>query len=119
MGWDLVAYVDVNQTELDSLMLEHNLDKTNWDHYKAISDIYKAKHGNKLFMNYYWNAKVGMHEMHSRYGINFIRDDERLSNVRYHKLLEQKYDKPYPYCLEIIYFYVTTCGKIQNEFEQV
>ena len=108
MGWHLFAYVDVNQTELDSLLLEHNLDKRNWDHYKSIADIYKAKHGTKLFLNYYWNAKVGMHEMCSRYGINFIRDDERFSNVRYHKLLEQKYGKPYPYCLEIIYFYVTT-----------
>jgi hypothetical protein len=108
MGWHLFAYVDVNQKELDSLLLEHNLNKTNWDHYKTIADLYKAKHGIKLFLNYFWNSKVGMHEMRSSYGINFIRDDERLTNKRYHKLLEEKYAKPYPSCLEIISFYVTT-----------
>jgi hypothetical protein len=110
MGFDIHAYVDVDQAELDQIIQEHNLDKNKWENYNVIAKHYVDKHPelNSLFLDYWYNEDVCMHEIHSSQGTNFIRDDKRFENKRYQNALALRYGKPFPSCLEYINFGLRT-----------
>ena len=57
---------------------------------------------------YNWNKDCRMHEIYETYSANFIRDDERFVNSRFHKDIEKKVNRPFPYCLKSICFYLCT-----------
>lgn len=105
MGYDLIAIFDVNQEELEKFVVENNIDRTDWKQAGLIPDYYRSKHLMEtpdLYIYYYWNPDCKVHEIHSSYRTNFIRDDKRFENKTYQRMLEQKYMKPFPYCLNNI-----------------
>lgn len=100
MGYDIVAYFDVDQNDLDIFIKTYNPSE------KYIIKYYKDKYidiqDSHFDIYYTYNKKVSMHEFITMTGTTFIRDDERFNNKRYHKMLEKKHDKPFPSCLEDI-----------------
>lgn len=108
MGCELMAFFDVNQTQIDKFINTNEIDI--WDKRHLIVNYYKEQHPELKDMSiiYSWNEKCKMHEMYSYYGVNFIRDDGRLSNRRYHKILEEKHGRPFPFCLQNIIWYTNT-----------
>jgi len=44
---------------------------------------------------------------YTSYGTNFIRDDKRFTDKKYHQILEKKVGKPFPNCLQFLNFYIT------------
>lgn len=110
MGYDLVAYVDIDESELDQIILEHKLDKNNWEHYTRIAVLYKEKHPElkSLHVYYWYDEDVCMHEIRSSQGTNFIRDDKRFENRRFQNALALRIGKPFPSCLECINFGLRT-----------
>lgn len=113
MGYDLVAYFDLNQDEIEQFVMENNIDKKNCDQSDMIVDYYKTKHLSNTnftldYMIYAWNEDCQMHEIMQYYGTNFIRDDERFDNRRYHKMLEDKYGISFPQCLQGINYTLRT-----------
>lgn len=67
---------------------------------------------------YAWNEQCNMHEIFDMIGTNFIRDDDRFENRRFHALLEAKIGRPFPLCLRNINTYLQTSAdalKIADE----
>lgn len=105
MGCDLIAIFDVDQEEIEKFIVENNIDRNDWDKRKLVSEYYKSKYLTEtpeLYIYYFWNRNCKIHEIHSSYGTNFIRDDNRFNNKTYQRMLEKKYMKPYPKCLRNI-----------------
>jgi len=96
MGYDIMAYMDVDQNIMNKIVSEGKFDVTNWEEEKdkEIKKKYK-EHFPELDekfddFSYFYNPECKMHEFITSHGTNFIRDDERFSNRRYIKLLEDK-----------------------------
>jgi hypothetical protein len=105
MGYDLVAYFDVDQQEIENFIEEHEIDRNDYKSSEKIAGFFKEKYlkDTNLEPMYGWNKKCGMHELLEYYGgTNFIRDDDRMSNRRYQKMLEEKVGSPFPDVLENI-----------------
>ena len=103
MGYDLLAYIDADQDEVDKIILENKLDRNDWDARCIIVEKYKQVHPEiDMDMMYSFNDRCSMHELYCSHGTNFIRDDERFTNRRYHSWLEQKLGKPFPKILQAI-----------------
>ena len=97
MGYDLVAYVDVDHEQLAGMSEE------------AIKASITQKYPGDLGISYIYNEQCGMHEIYMYYGgTNFIRDDERFDNRRYQKMMETKVGQAFPPCLSYINDYVRT-----------
>lgn len=121
MGWDILAYFDIDHNEIQEMINDHNIqDKSNWDETDVIEKCYKEKHLSSeedrktLHPLYHWNEGCKIHEMYDMYGTSFIRDDERFSNRRYQKELEKKVGKPFPKCLESLNWTLRTADDAQN-----
>jgi hypothetical protein len=104
MGWDIQAYYDVNQEEIEEFINKNNIDREDWDQNDKISSYFKEtyfkdKGCHCLGAIYSWNEKCGIHEVFDYYRVSFIRDDERFTNRRYQQLLEKEIGEPFPYCL--------------------
>lgn len=107
MGYDIIAYFDIDQDEIENFIQTYKIDRENWENIQLVVDYFTKTHlGNLGFtyacIHYDWNKKCNMHEIYTMFGTNFIRDDERLSNERFHKHLEKKIGKPFPHCLSFI-----------------
>ena len=106
MGWNLHAYYDIKQDEIDALIKAHNFNKHDCSHEDKIAELYKESYLNtcpyNLYPIYYWNNQCHMHEMYEIYDTNFIRDDERFTNIRYHKEFEKQTGEPFPESLKRI-----------------
>ena len=114
MGYDIVAYYNVDQEEIERFITENNINRDNWDECdETVPSYYKEKYladeKRKLRPNYIWNPECGIHELYESYGTNFIRDDERFDNRRFQKILEEKFSRTFPSCLKNINYYLRTC----------
>ena len=102
MGWDIIAYFDIDQKIIDDFILSNNINKNDSKQTKAIEIYFKEnylKKGQLLWPKYLWNEESKMHEMYDRYCITFIRSDDRFEN---HEDLEKKIGRPFPNCLKRI-----------------
>jgi hypothetical protein len=62
-----------------------------------------------LEMHYRFNKKCGIHEVFCCYDTDFLENDERLTNRRYHAVLDARIGKgPFPTFLADINHYVRT-----------
>ena len=104
MGWDIVAYFDVDQQELNSFIAQNNINVETLDGCKQIAKYFSDTHldGERLEPLYMWNDDCGMHEMFEYYRTTFIRDDERFENRRFHQELEKQVGRKFPACLRNI-----------------
>jgi hypothetical protein len=108
MGCDIIANFYVNQEEIEEFIHENNIDRTNSKQYKLIVDYYKETHPEvkECEMIYSWNRHDELHEFFDFVGTNFIRDDDRLSNPQYHRILIEKHQRLFPDCLTDINWYL-------------
>lgn len=109
MGYDIYAYFDVNQDQIEAFIQAHQLDRTHREGRKRIVEYYQEQHPelNTLsYMGYSWNKKCEIHVIYASIGTNFIRDDERLYNRLYHRVLAEKHQRPFPDCLTDINMYL-------------
>lgn len=107
MGYDLYAYVDLDQTHMEDFIKSEGLDKLDWEHGGKIAEKYAEKYLPKLnetgydmrpFYSYQEDCQI--HTMHYSVGTNFIRDDSRFENRHYLKAWEQKHRKKFLYILQ-------------------
>ena len=104
MGYDLRAYVDVDQTKMDYVIKFYRFDKFKFVDSSQIAKKYKmlyipelAKTGFQMELSYHFDEACQIHEMYYSVGTNFIRDDERFENRRYqYHVLEQKFGERFP-----------------------
>lgn len=110
MGYDIYAYLYVNQSKIENFINENQIDRKNYDQRERIVEYYKELNPEvkEFEILYVWNRKCEIHDFFVYYGTNFIRDDDRLSNRRYHLVLEEKHQQAYPYCLININMYLRT-----------
>lgn len=94
MGWDLVAYADVDQTEVDEYINTIGLDKTNWDDEDQIGAHFSRKKDIEVMYN--WNEESQLHELFCIYRVTHIRDDERFSNPFRQMELAKTWGFPFP-----------------------
>lgn len=102
MGWDLVAYIDIEQTEVEEYILQEGLDKTDWKNGDTIAEFFRNKLGldKQLYYLYYnWNQECKLHELFMMHRVTYVRDDERLSNRRYHLEYKKRTGRDFPSCL--------------------
>ena len=103
MGWDVYAYFDVDQAEIDDFIEKNNIDKHKKD--AKIAQYFKDKYlsATRLKPIYIWNNNCGIHELFDFYGgVNYIRDDERFTNKRYIAMIEKKVGRSFPLCLYLM-----------------
>jgi hypothetical protein len=81
MGYDIVAYFDVNQEQIEDFIVEQNINRDNWKQGLLVVEYYKRENPDMKYLNmiYNWNEECQLHEFFDSYGTNFIRDDERFS----------------------------------------
>lgn len=110
MGYDIDAYFDIDQSEVEKWITENGIDRSDWKQSDLIVDHCKQQFSlpYKLLMYYHWNEECQIHELYASYRTNFIRDDKRFQNRRFHKVLEAKLGRPFPSCLDDINYYVRT-----------
>ena len=103
MGYDLEAYVEVDQDAVDRIITEGGFNKLAWNDCDMIAKKYNEMYLNtdlKLFYSY--NEKCRMHEISTMIGTNFIRSDERFSNDMYIRMLEKRHGIEFPCVLRNI-----------------
>jgi hypothetical protein len=103
MGYDLVAYFDVDQDEIDRLVQETTADSEE-EAEDEVARRFKESHVDPVDLGslkpvYEYNTGAGMHEIWDLTSTGFIRDDARLTNRRYHAMVESRLGKPFPSCL--------------------
>jgi hypothetical protein len=115
MGYDIVAYLDVDQALVQSVIDELQLDSKSYKNNETICDHVITKMGidpketlHYGIMVYIYSDDCQMHEIQILYGTNFIRDETRFKNRRFHKMLEDKVGRPFPDCLKSINWNVRT-----------
>lgn len=115
MGYDLEAYLDIDQEEVDSYLETHSIDKNDWDESERVGAYFfekivgmKVEDCRWLSMQplYTYNESCFMHEVYLSHHSSFIRDDERFDNRRYQEMLEKKVGREFPWCLTSINWYV-------------
>lgn len=110
MGYDIMAYFDVNQKQIDEFINTNKIDINDSKQHKLIIDFYKQQHPGieKLGLIYIWNKKCSIHEIFDFQGTNFIRDDERFRNRRYQQILAEKHNREFPRILTNINWNLST-----------
>ena len=110
MGYDIIAYFDVNQTKINNFIETLDTDISELNKRRAIVDYYREQNQVEFDLNicYKYNKKCKIHEFYDCYGTNFIRDDERFTNRRFHQILVEKHNRLFPHCLENINYYLRT-----------
>ena len=125
MGYDIVAYIDISQDAMEAIIKDGSFDKTNWDDKEKIANAYKKQFLPDfpddigwVYYNYKHNDDYDyyMHELCINYGgTNFIRDDPRLNDVRYIKMLEEKVGQELPFILKNINY----CLRTSEDAEEI
>jgi hypothetical protein len=102
MGWDLCAYFDLDQEEIEKFITENNIDREEEE--EKIEEFFKSKYlADSTFRPMYsWNEDCSLHEINVSHHTSFIRDDERFENRRFQAHLEKKVGRPFPQCLKEI-----------------
>lgn len=112
MGYDITAYFNVDQESVEEFINSNNIDRNDDNtHYKIVKffrDYNPWMHELSIGALYMWNKQCEIHEFFDFYRTNFIRDDERFRNKRYHKILEEKYQRKFPHILTDINLYLNT-----------
>lgn len=114
MGYDIVAYMDIDQDDIEKYITDNTIDREDLHNSKVIEyylDKYVEKETDRDYLRkwkiyYYWDDEFGLHKIEAYHPSNFIRDDDRLSNKYLIKNLERKTGKPYPYILEDMNIYI-------------
>jgi hypothetical protein len=106
MGIDMRAYIDIDQEEIENFITENGLDKNKWDDSDKIAMHVKQSYPEFDYLIYYWNEECKLHEVYEVYSTGFLCDDPRLTNPRFHRILEEKLHRKYPDCLRSINFYI-------------
>lgn len=85
MGYDIVAYFQVNQQVIENFIVENGIDRNDDSKDKLIVGFFKSLYPDlkDLHILYLWSEPCSLHEFFDCYGTNFIRDDPRLKNGRY------------------------------------
>jgi hypothetical protein len=99
MGWDILAYVDIDQSEVEEYIKNAGLDKNEWKHGNTIAEYFRKKLGIDDYMYYTWNDICQLHELFFSYRVTFIRNDDRFTNIRYQIEYQKRTGKDFPRCL--------------------
>lgn len=105
MGWDLLAYHDVDQYAIEDFIQTNNIDRHDWDNSDTICSFYAKTYLERaanVDLFYKWNENCQMHEIYEMFRTTYIRDDDRLTNRRFQAELARKVGRPFPHCLENI-----------------
>ena len=109
MGYDQVAYLDVDQEDVSLYIAEHGLDPSDWDDMRRIGAEFGGQalpgRSREFGWMYEHNESCDLHEVWCTYGSNFIRDDDRFRNRRFQRALCKslgKAEDAFPSCLEFI-----------------
>ena len=110
MGYDIVAYLNIDQCDVTKFISENNIDVDDWEQTERIANHFYEKNANKIARHVYYNynINVNMHEIYMSHHSSFIRDDERFDNRRFQQILEKEIGKPFPLCLKCINHCITT-----------
>jgi hypothetical protein len=112
MGFEIIAYYDIDQKDIEQFILANNIDRNSWKQKQQIVDFFRAKYlDNDTDIDrlvYFWNEQCKLHEIFDGYGTNFIRRDERFDNRRFQKYLADEIGRPFPECLKNINFSLHT-----------
>lgn len=110
MGFDIMAYFYVNQTYIDNFIQENNIDRKDRKQHDRIVEFYKTKYPEVKDVDiiYSWNRADEIHDFWAYCGTNFIRDDKRFTDERYHRTLIEKHNRLFPDCLTNINLYLRT-----------
>ena len=127
MGYDIVAYFEVDQEKIEDFIVENNIDRRNNQLGSLVVDYYKEAimavspdgtafenpEMKDLDMNYDWDEECQTHKIYDSFGTNFIRDDIRF------------YDTSLPYCLTGLLYNLHTAedaieiaDALEEHFEQ-
>jgi len=98
MGYDIIAYFDVDQQRIDNFINENNIDRNDSQQENTIVDYFRQIKPEIMcsiqHINYNWNEHCKLHEFYDYYRTTFIRDDYRFSN--------KEFTRKMPYCLHNI-----------------
>lgn len=110
MGFDLVAYLDVDQERIREIIARGSYNIHSWEDSEAIVTEYLTlSHITGNFKCVYeYNEACDMHEIWSTYSTSFLRDDQRFQNRRFLKMLEEKTGKEVPVVLTNMNFCIRT-----------
>jgi hypothetical protein len=102
MGYDIYVYFNVNQEAIEEFINLNNIDRNNSKQDNRIIDYYKEQNPEMKELNIYYIWYNEIHNFYDFYGTNFIRDDPRFTNEEYHIILEEKYQRKFPYILSFL-----------------
>ena len=110
MGYDLVAYLDVDQERIQEIITRGSYDIHSWEDSEIIVTEYlKLSNFTGCFVCVYeYNDACEMHEIWSIYSTGFLRDDPHIQNRRFLKMIEAKAGKEVPVVLTNMNFYIRT-----------
>lgn len=114
MGWDIVAYFDVDQRELDDYIAANNIDKYDGQPVKLILNYYREKYicgedkDVKFELDYYWDNEFKLHRIYDIYRTNFIRNDDRFWDREIQAKAAERLRRPFPECLRSLHWYIQT-----------
>ena len=97
MGFDLDAFVDVDENFIEQIIKENDWDART-DHRYKIAKRYVSERMPDMvneFYFYHYNSTCKLHELHFSMGTNFIRDDKRFDNRRFIRKLEKQHGKKF------------------------
>ena len=108
MGYEIYAYFDIDQNQIEEFIQKNNIDRNNWEQTRRVAEFYKEQHPElkNIWISYDWDKKCPIHKIYSSQKTNFIRDDARMNDRCYNKILEKKYNRPFPECLTNINWYL-------------
>ena len=101
----MLAYLNIDQDEVSDYIKTHEIDVKNWDQAQKVANYFFSKTSIRCGL-YVFNEDCAIHEIFTSYSTSFIRDEKRFTNRRYQEILEKKYNRAFPYCLENINWYV-------------
>ena len=114
MGIELTIYLDFDQNIITKYSNENNLDKNNYTDSKKIANYFFPE----LKPSCYYDEDLDIYKIYASYGINFLRDNKKLNDTVYHKILEKKHGKKF----DCSYFYISGMSNkedIINIIEQI
>ena len=102
MGYELEANVDVDQKFMTELAQELETDIGDYESLNRLGNTYLERKIPSMSLNLHecrYNKAREMYKMLFTYYTNWLRDDSRLADRRYIKMLEEKHKRNYPHVL--------------------
>ena len=91
MGTDINIYLDIDQDTAIKYINENNLDKYSYIDGKNISNYFYPG----VDASYDYDEDLDIHKIYVTRPIKFLRDNKKLNDNMYHKLLEKKHGKKF------------------------